>query len=147
MAPRSPPPAPSDKEDKNAADAPPDSQKKKRARRAGREGRDAADGEDGSQKEEHAKKQKDTRKEAKPVSEKKRTESVPEEGTEERPPFKDPTFKDLKSVSEFTDDFFIGKLAKKSFISCIFFMCRERRNSLRSFIALVLVFRWIGLSG
>jgi hypothetical protein len=138
MAPRNPPPAPSDKQDKNAADAPPE---KKRARRAGREGRDSADEQDGSQKEEHAEKQKDTRKVATPVSEKKRTENVPEEGTEERPPFQDRTFKDLKSVYEFTDDLFIGKLAKSRSYP-LFCSCAGsegmRRNALLSFFALFL---------
>jgi hypothetical protein len=93
----------------------------------------SSDGQGGSQQEEHAEKQKDTRKEAKAVSEKTRTENVPGERTGEpvrSPPFKDPTFKDLNSVFKFSDDFFIGK---KSFISCILFMCRERRNPLRSF--------------
>ncbi len=132
-APRRPPPAPSDEEDKNAADAPLDKQKKKRERRAGKEGRDTADGQDRNQKEEHAEKQKDTRKEAKAVSEKKMTENVLGEGTGERPPFKDPTFKDLKSVFEFSDDFFIGKACKKVVHILYFVQVQEAMESVALF--------------
>ncbi len=115
MAQRSASPAPLDKEDKDAADAATVSQKKKQGRKAGKERRDAAYGQDGNQKEEHAEKQKDTRTEATAVSEKKKTQNVPK-GPKGRP-----TFKDLKSVEDFDDDFFIGKLAKQSFMSCILF--------------------------
>ena len=108
MAQRSPSPAPSEEEDKDAADAPTVSQKKGQGKKARQERRDAADGQNGSQTEEHAEKQQDTRTESKKaVSEKKKTQNVPEEGNGGRL-----TFKDLQSVSNYTDKVFIGKLAK-----------------------------------
>jgi hypothetical protein len=148
MAQRSASPAPLAKEDKDAADAPTVSQKKKHAKKARQERRDEADGQNGSQKEEHADKQKDTRTEATAASENKKTENVREGGTGELPPFKD-----LKSVSAYDDEDFIRKLAEQSFISCILFSagsegmrCARLGNALRSFIARVLLFRWIALS-
>jgi len=153
--------APSDKEDKDDADAPTVSQKKKQAKKSGKERRDAAYGQDESQKEEHAEKQEDTRTEATAVSEKKKTENGLE-GTEERAAnvpkwnekqvrnFLTSSFNDLNSVRQYIDEVCKGKLAKKSFISCILFLCRGDGIRARMqwfqqhvFIARVLVFRWI----
>jgi hypothetical protein len=105
MVPPSPSPAPSDEVDKEATDAATVSQKKRRAKKARQECRDAADGQNGSQTEEDS-----------------GNENVPD-GTEGRP-----TFKDLNCVSKYSDEVFIGKLAKQSFMSCILFLCTERRK-------------------
>jgi hypothetical protein len=141
MAQRSPSPAPSEEEDKDAADAPTVSQKKGQGKKARQERRDAADGQNGSQTEEHAEKQQDTRTESKKaVSEKKKTQNVPEEGNGGRL-----TFKDLQSVSNYTDKVFIGKLAKNNRSYPVFCSCarNEGRNAVRSFIARVLLFVWL----